>query len=611
MASSASRDGLWPLTVLALALLVVPVLGGEYRAYQIGAYLLHGLAAQGVAVAWGRAGFLPLGQALFFGAAAYASALILKAAHAQAAWLLAWPLAVLGPVLVAYAMARLLFARRSESGPFFSLITLALAMLGFQVANQWNSVTGGFNGLGDVPDLAGLDRYSTLYWLIAAVTLLTTGAAVWLNRTPLGTLWAALAQNESRLQFFGFATDRLKALAFAISALLAALAGALYAPHQGLVTPQAGSVMLSAEMVVWAAVGGRHSPYGALLGAVGIGCLSAELRDRFVLWEGIVAMVFIAVVLKFPGGLWGAVESVAVALGERRRRGGQRGGPPGGPPGLPAGAATQASLAAPGLRPAPPWPQADDEAAPVLKFRDVRVQAHGVHILNGLSFDIRGRGIHCVIGPNGAGKTSTFNALTGGLALAAGEVLLFGRRIRRFRPVALARLGVGRKFQLPSVFPGLTVAQNVAIATWAGRCRPADLLRPALLRWRTPLLPMLELAFPFLATERQLLAGELSQGQRQMLELALAALPEPRLLLLDEPCAGLSPDETRRQIDTIVRIVAQLQATALVIEHDLSAVEQMGGQVHVLHQGRLLASGSLADIQASAAVQAVYAGGRK
>jgi branched-chain amino acid transport system permease protein len=122
---------------------------------------------------------------------------------------------------------------------------------------------------------------------------------------------------------------------------------------------------------------------------------------------------------------------------------------------------------------------------------------------------------------------------------------------------------------------------------------------------------MLEHAFPFLATQRQRLAGELSQGERQMLELALAALPEPRLLLLDEPCAGLSPDETRRQIDTIVLIVAQLQATALVIEHDLSAVEQMGGQVHVLHQGRLLASGNLAGIQASAAVQAVYAGGRK
>ena len=607
MASSANRESLWPLAALALALLVLPLAGGEYRAYQVGVYLLHGLAAQGVALAWGRAGFLPLGQALFFGAAAYASALVLKAAAAQPAWLLAWPLAVLGPALAAYAMARLLFARRSESGPYFSLITLALAMLGFQVANQWSSVTGGFNGLGEVPDLPGLDRYATLYWLIAAVTLLATAGAVWLNRTPLGILWAALAQNEGRLQFFGFATDRLKALAFALSALLAALAGALYAPHQGLVTPQAGSVMLSAEMVVWAAVGGRGSPYGALLGAVAIGWLSAELRDRFMLWEGIVALVFIAVVLKFPGGLWSALERVAAVLGERVRRLARRGGPPDCPP---AGCARDGSLAAPALRPQAGPPGADD-AVPALQFREVRVQAHGVHILDGLGFEIRGRGIHCVIGPNGAGKTSTFNALTGRLPISGGEVLLFGQRIRRFHPVALARLGVGRKFQLPSVFPGLTVAQNIAIASWAGRGRPADLLRPTLLRWRAPLLPMLEQAFPFLLSERQRLAGELSQGQRQMLELALAALPEPRLLLLDEPCAGLSPDETRRQIDTIMRIVGQLKATALVIEHDLSAVEQMGGQVHVLHQGRLLASGSLADIQADAAVQAVYAGGRK
>lgn len=594
---------------LAVVLMLVPLIGGEFRAYQIGLYLLYGLAAQGITLAWGRAGLLPLGQALFFGAAAYGSGLVLKAAEARPLWWLAWPLVVLGPAAAAYGMARLLFARRSESGPYFSLITLALVMLGFQLANQWSSVTGGFNGLGNVPELPGLDRYGSMYWLIAALVLLATAACVALRHSPLGLLWAAVAQNEGRLQFFGYATDRLKALAFAASALLAALGGALYAPHQGLVTPQAISVLLSAEMIVWTAVGGRHSPYGALLGAVGIGCLSAELRDRFALWEAMVAIVFVLVVLKAPGGLWGAIERGAAALLARWRVVRRS---------LPALAdALQAPRLKPhGGRPDKRGPDQEglDQGAGAdhaLQFREIAVRAHGVNILNGLNLDVRGRGIHCVIGPNGAGKTSAFNALTGRLPISAGDVLLFGLPIRRFHPVALARLGVGRKFQVPTVFHELTVAENIAVATWALRCTPVELLRPALLRWRAPMLTLLEQAFPFLASEGTSLAGRLSQGQRQMLELAMAAIPEPRLLLLDEPCAGLSPDETRRQIRVVMQTVEALGATAVVIEHDLSAVEQMAGQVHVLHQGRLLASGSLADVQASAQVQAVYAGGRK
>ncbi len=588
-----------PMAVLAGVLMLVPLIGGEFRAYQIGLYLLYGLAAQGITLAWGRAGLLPLGQALFFGAAAYGSGLVLKAAEARPLWWLAWPLVVLGPAAVAYGMARLLFARRSESGPYFSLITLALVMLGFQVANQWSSVTGGFNGLGNVPELPGLDRYGSMYWLIAALVLLATAACVALRGSPLGLLWAAVAQNEGRLQFFGYATDRLKALAFAASALLAALGGALYAPHQGLVTPQAISVLLSAEMIVWTAVGGRHSPYGALLGAVGIGCLSAELRDRFALWEAMVALVFVLVVLKAPGGLWGAIERGAGAL-LMRRRVTRRAAP-----------AHADALPAPRLKQRHGGSGQDIGPDHALQFREIAVRAHGVNILNGLNLDVRGRGIHCMIGPNGAGKTSAFNALTGRLPINAGDVLLFGQAIRRFHPVALARLGVGRKFQVPTVFHDLTLAENIAVATWAHRCTPVELLRPALLRWRAPMLTLLEPAFPFLASEGSTLAGRLSPGQRQMLELAMAALPEPRLLLLDEPCAGLSPDETRRQIRVVMQIVEALGATAVVIEHDLSAVEQMAGQVHVLHQGRLLASGSLAEVQASAQVQAVYAGGRK
>ena len=275
------------------------------------------------------------------------------------------------------------------------------------------------------------------------------------------------------------------------------------------------------------------------------------------------------------------------------------------------------------VEPASPLPGAAEVPAPPLRhgaaahgaatveFEAVRVRLNRVDILDGLDLRIDSAGLHCLIGPNGAGKTSSFNVLTGRLPLTGGVIRLMGHALVRRNAIALARRGVGRKFQIPSVFAWLSVADNLRIAVWANRIGGAALLHQRSRDWRTPLSRMLEAEFPFLVETAERPAGELSQGQRQMLELAMTLLPEPRLLLLDEPCAGLSPQETHRQIEVIVKAVAALGATALVIEHDMSAVEAMAQRVHVLHQGRLLASGSLLEIQADPRVQAVYAGGRK
>ena len=644
LAGSAARSKALPMArpmtmpiVLAAALLLVPVVGGEFFAYQVGLYLIYAMVAQGIALTWGRAGFLPLGQSLFFGLGAYLGGFGLKAigdsfpaaalaaaslpdALPPAATLLPALLAAdalmgvaaLVPAGLAWLVGRLVFARRHESGPYFSLITLALAMLGFQVANQWSGVTGGFNGLGGIPDIPLLDRYGSLYYLVAALSVVVTAIFVWLGRTPLGTLWSAIAQNENRLQLFGFATDRLKAVAFAMSAASAGLAGALYAAHQGLVTPQATGFLLSAEFVIWTAVGGRASPYGALLGAVGIGLLSAELRDQVSWWEAAVALVFIGVVLKFPGGLIGGLQAATGRLLARARTtrptgalpAGSPAGPPASRPGGPAALTPQVQAAcAPADRRRPPPTR--------LRFHDVHVGSHGVAILSGLELDIDGGGIHCLIGPNGAGKTSTFNVLTGRLPLAAGRILLDDIDVSNRRADVVARLGVGRKLQIPSVFAALSVGDNLRIALWANRLGRRQLLQGGPRHWQTPLLQSLRRELDFLDAAAHRPAGELSQGQRQMLELAMTLLSEPRLLLLDEPCAGLSRHETRRQIAIIAAGVQALGATALIVEHDMAAVEALAARVHVLHQGRLLASGTLAQIQADEAVRAVYAGGRK
>jgi branched-chain amino acid transport system permease protein len=305
------------------------------------------------------------------------------------------------------------------------------------------------------------------------------------------------------------------------------------------------------------------------------------LRDHFAMWEVFIGLLFIAVVRFLPHGLAGL-------------------------------ASAQASRDAPaGSVAVPAPPSAALKPVPTLIFDEVRSSQGGVRILDGLSFRLEGPGIRAVIGPNGAGKTSMFNVLTGRLPTTGGRMHLGGRDVTGQATWRVARLGVGRKMQVPSVFAELTVRENLSVALWAGRLQGTAALRKEPHSWHTPLLDELLGCFTELGTSLHLPAGQLSQGHRQALEFVMTVLPEPHLLLLDEPCAGLSPAETHRMIQVIRRAVERLQAGALLIEHDLAAVAALEGEVYVLHQGRMLAKGTLQDMQADPAVRAVYAGGRK
>lgn len=566
---------------LIVVLGVLPFGLGEFAAYQLALYFLYAIAALGVGLCWGQAGFLPLGQAMFVGLGGYLAGLALIHFKDSALLLVLLPLAALLPGLLAFGLGLLLFRGRRETGPYFALITLALSLLAFQIANGWNSVTGGFNGLKGIPGLPGLDDLSHAYWISATALAATIIGTAWLLRSPLGVLWRATAQNERRVAFLGFDVTRTKAAVFGLSGVLGGLAGALYAPQQNLVTPQLVGFTLSAELVIWAAVGGRGSLYGPVVGTILIGVLTAELRNRLPYWEVLLAVLFIVVVRWAPQGLVGFLGSLAARLRLPERR---------------------EPLSAP--------PRALPPRAASMNFDAISAEAGPVRILDGLTLAVDNPGITCLIGPNGAGKTSCFNLLTGELAAVAGTVRFDGAVLSDLEPAAVTRLGIARKFQIPNVFPELSVADNLHLALWGGRARSRDLLRPALHRWSTPLVRELAERYPFLRNG-DARAGNLGHGERQILELAMALAMEPRLLLLDEPCAGLSPEETRSVIDVIRWAKARLTVAIVIIEHDMSLVKELADRVLVLHQGRLLAAGSVAEVQADPAVRAVYAGGSK
>lgn len=567
---------------LAALLAVLAVFLDGFQLYQAGLFLIYAIAGVGVALCWGKVGFLPLGQALFIGLAGYLAGFALKA-HADSPWLLALllPACAIPSAVLAGLIAYLVFRRRHTSGPYFSLITLALSIAGFQVANSWQSVTGGFNGLGQIPQLPGIDRYSDMYYLIASFAVLAALFLTWLCRTPLGVLWQALSDNELRLRYCGFDTAFLKALAFAIAGFFAGLAGVLYAPHQGLVSPQLVGFFLSAELVVWVAVGGRNSIVGAALGCLAIGFLSSELRANIRYWEIIVAAVFVVTVLRYPGGL---AQLVRNAIGIKSQ--GQRGKTSHAPIDVGSGR--------------------KKENGGTTAFDKVKASSGPTKILNGASFAIP-PGITCLIGPNGAGKTSCFNSFFGMLPRSSGNITLDGKTLGRIGPPdRIVRAGVGRKLQVPSVFESLTIGNNLLLPLWM-HFPFYRLLDPRLFGCKSQAIDMVHGNLPSL-DDASKVAGELAQGEKQMLEFGVAVAAMPRLTFLDEPCAGLTKAETKAVAKCIKELNDRHGMDFLVIEHDMDLVLEMSDQVVVLHQGAVIAEGSYTEVREVPEVREVYAG---
>ena len=221
-------------------------------------------------------------------------------------------------------------------------------------------------------------------------------------------------------------------------------------------------------------------------------------------------------------------------------------------------------------------------------------------------------GILCVIGPNGAGKTSLFNVVTGNLPLSSGEIELDGKSIEN-RPVHCAAAnGIGRKMQIPSIFPNLSVRENLILSMLVGRARFVDYFRPTANYWQSEgLSKLLNSSHNPINGFLEEQAGFLSQGHKQFLEFSMVTASEPRIVLLDEPCAGLSPEETKAMTALTKAYQEQSGGLVVVIEHDMSLVESLSDQVMVLHEGKVFASGSYSEIQQNTSVREIYAGGRK
>jgi branched-chain amino acid transport system ATP-binding protein len=243
---------------------------------------------------------------------------------------------------------------------------------------------------------------------------------------------------------------------------------------------------------------------------------------------------------------------------------------------------------------------------PLLAVEGLSRAFGALNALSRVSFTVAPRERRAVIGPNGAGKTTLFNLITGELRPTEGHIRLEGAPIEGLAPHAVARRGVSRSFQRNNLFPRLAVRENLRLAAAAGTPGTWDLLG-SVDRWRGPLDRAREVAeIVGLAGRLDEPAGRLSYGEQRQLEVGVALATSPRLLLLDEPTAGMSPEETQRMTRMLEALPRDV--TLLIIEHDMDVVGSLADRVTVLHYGEVLTEGTFAEVKADPRVYEVYLG---
>jgi branched-chain amino acid transport system permease protein len=593
--NSALKLRLIGCAVVALVALALGFAMPEFATLQATNWALFGLLAVSLTLVWGHGGIFSFGQGAFFGIGAYAYSVaamnILPATNETVS-------SVVVAALAAAALAALVgyFIFYGNVGDVYvGIITLAMTLVLFTVLSSTadpkyhigEAQLGGYNGISGVPPitlplgesgtaLTVVQSYSTV---ILVCALIVAGLYVLLHR-PFGRVLTALTQNELRTQLLAFDVRLRKLAVFTIGGAIAGIAGAFYAAWAMFISPVVFGLALAAQVVIWVLVGGRVSFAGAFIGTLLVQSLSFALGGGAGDATPIVlGVVLIAVVLFLPSGIVPALAKLLVA----KRKSGSAGA-----------AAANASL--PQEQRLAELPFRSESSGAALSATGLEKRFGGVRAVQKATVNFGQKGVHCLIGPNGAGKSTFFNLLVGRFPPNRGAIELDGRPITHMKSHDRVRNGLGIKLQVASIFTELSVRENLWLAAY-GRRRDkaaADLRSAEMLDW---------LALAHRADDS---AGSLSHGQKQWLEIGMVIAAEPSVVLLDEPTAGMTREETARMA-AMVRLLGQ-SVSVIVVEHDMEFVRALDVPVTVFHQGNVFASGSLEELRRDERILDIYLG---
>jgi branched-chain amino acid transport system permease protein len=575
----------------AVGLALVPVMASSYwlrLANNVGIMLMLTL---GLDFIWGRAGQLSFAQPAFFCIGAYTSALLAMTANMNV--FLAMLLAVLAAVGVALLIGWPALRLKTH---YFALATFGMAEIARSVAVNWKAVTRGTDGITQIPapgfGSAMLSKEWHFYYLLIAVSIVLTIAYWRVLASTYGRAFTAVRQGELAAELVGVNLTRAKLLAFGLSAAYAGLAGAMYAHLFSVISPDVFSFdNISVPILVSLFVGGSGSAGGALIGSAVVVLLPEVLRATGQWYLAVYGVGILLLMAYMPEGI-----SARVSRAWRERRDGK------------AVAPTEAR------RPAAGWSgRANDDATVAeLRIEGLTKWFGGVLAVDDVSFSVRPGTITSIIGPNGAGKTTVLNLLTGVYRPDGGSVRFGTRQLVGERPHAVAATGILRTFQNVRVWKDLSVVENVMVSLHPSELSafPGVLCSTAAARafeHTARIRADAALDFVGLGDLRNSSADSLPYGHLRLLELARCLVASPKVILLDEPAAGLTQHEGYLLRERL-KAVRALGIAIVLIEHNMYFVMSISDSVIVMTSGRKLAEGSPEDIQKNDAVVEAYLG---
>lgn len=566
------------------------------------------IVVMGLNVLSGLGGQLSLGHAGFYAIGAYGAAILSIKAGLPI-------LAAIGIATLVAGIAGVLLAipALKVSGPYLAMVTLAFGIIVHLIAVNFPSFTGGAAGLFPIPGIRvfgyelGLEQMNYLIAVLAAGALYTVGSLI---RSRWGRALRAVSGNQVAAASSGVPVVSAKRFAFVFSALLAGLAGGVYASVNGFINPDPFHFELSILYLTMLIVGGTGLLWGPVIGVTLMILIERSLSGVAEIRLGVYAIVLVLILRFVPNGIVGFSVSMVRRVFQRVcPKTGARKKTPAPAQGVAGGAS---SLFASSSESGPQLAGPPDALVPILHVEGLQRRFGELLAVDDVSMSVAAGSAHALVGPNGAGKTTLFNLISGVDRPDSGHVRVGGVETTGLPAHEVAELGVARTFQNLALFDELSVAENVLIGSHLNseqRFWDSLVRTPRTFREESELRDFATevLAFVGLEEYENDVAGDLAQGLRRRLELARALAARPRLLLLDEPAAGLNPAEVE-YLGTLIRKIRDHGTTVVLVEHHMKLVMSISDAVTVLDSGRVIAEGKPEDVQEDERVIAAYLG---